>query len=76
MGQDYVSLPSRHLRNNDRVHCLIHFPEFLARKRTPSPSETAIICALLDFVRILIAFRNIDIGTPESVDGTGGSMIS
>lgn len=46
------------------------------KNRTPSPSATAISCALLDFIRRLMALRRVDIGTPESSDGTGGSMIS
>lgn len=55
---------------------LCYLPELPARNRTPSPSATAIICARLFLIRILIAFLSNTIGIPDNSEGMGGSMIS
>ena len=49
---------------------------FPAKKRTPSPSETAMVWARLVLASMAIALRRIVKGSPVSGDGTGGSMMS
>ena len=53
-----------------------YFPEVPGRNLTPSPSATAMICALEVSVKIAIAFFSNGIGRFESSEGMGGSTIS